>query len=221
MPLDYPLQTTNDKDIDETGAWLSIGDLMSGLLLIFALLLIVTLLQLTEQAEKTEKSRVVIIHSLKKALDAKGINAQVNDKTGDISILDSVLFDSNSSELKLKGKQFLAEFIPLYANVLLDNDGIADQITFLIIEGNTSSSGSWGHNMNLSMARAGAVYDVVDDMVFPRKQEMLRKLMVAGRGKASANQQREDSADRKVVFRIQFRGDEFSEWFLDQRPGAN
>tara|TARA_R110001592_G_scaffold302869_3_gene574874 strand:- start:23909 stop:24574 length:666 start_codon:yes stop_codon:yes gene_type:complete len=221
MSLEYPIQNTSDKDIDETGAWLSIGDLMSGLLMIFALLLVVTLLQLTEQLEKTEKSRVVVIHSLKKALDAKGINAEVNDKTGDISILDSVLFDTNSSELKPEGKHFLDEFLPLYAKVLLDDNGIADQITFLIIEGHTSSSGSWGHNMNLSMARAGAVYDVVDHMNFPRKKEMLNKLMVAGRGKASANQRQEDSKDRKVVFRIQFRGDEFSEWFLDKRPGAN
>mgnify|MGYP000170239663 FL=1 len=214
MSIEYSDHVPDNKEIDETGAWLSIGDLMSGLLLIFALLLIVTLLQLTEQAEQSEKSRVVIIHSLKQALDAKGINAEVNEKTGDISILDSVLFDSNSSELKSEGKDFLLEFIPLYAKVLLDDGEISDEITFLVIEGHTSSSGSWGHNMNLSMLRAGAVYDVVDKMDFPNKYQMLEKLMVAGRGKAAANKSIEKSNDRKVVFRIQFRGDEFSDWFL-------
>ena len=107
-----------NRDIDETGAWLSIGDLMSGLLMLFALLLIVTLLQLTKEAEKKQNSRIVIIRALEQQLKEKGITAEVDKKTGDISILDSVLFDKNSYELKPEGKAFLGGFIPLYAKVI-------------------------------------------------------------------------------------------------------
>lgn len=218
MAFDESVLDSSERDIDETGAWLSIGDLMSGLLMLFALLLVVSLLQLKEQEEAKERSRIVIIQSLKKALDAKGINAEVNEKTGDISIMDSVLFDTDSAILNAKGIKFLMDFIPLYSHVLLNDQDIREQITFLVIEGHTSSSGSWGYNMNLSMERAGAVYNIVDRMDFKNKASMLKKLMVAGRGKASARIGEESSEDRKVVFRIQFRGDEFYESFMLNRP---
>jgi len=206
-----------NREIDETGAWLSIGDLMSALLMLFALLLIVTLLQLTREAEKTQNSRIVIIRTLENQLKAEGITAEVDQKTGDISILDSVLFDRNSAALKPEGIKFLGRFIPLYAEVLLANDEIASQITLLIVEGHTSISGSWKHNMNLSVERSASVFSQIDKMEFPFKQKMIKKLLVAGRGPAAANADVDTYSDRKVVFRIQFVGDKFYEQFLSRK----
>jgi hypothetical protein len=89
---------TPNQEIDETGAWLSIGDLMSGLLMIFSLLLIVALLQLTEAAEESKESRIIIIQSLQKTLAEEGINAKINPeaKSG---------FPMKSCMLLLKGIQ--------------------------------------------------------------------------------------------------------------------
>ncbi|RAU19357.1 chemotaxis protein MotB [Nitrincola tibetensis] len=206
-----------ETDIDESGAWLSIGDLMSGLLMIFALLLILALLQLTEAAEKAKSSRIVIIQSLQKTLAEKGINAEVDPQTGDISILDSVLFDSNSAELKPEGREFLSLFIPVYSNAIFSSDQVADQIQHVIIEGHTSSTGGWDYNMKLSLDRALSVSETISNLTFNGKEQFQTRMLVAGRGKLDADQFEDKPSDRKVIFRFQFKSDRFLHWFMEQR----
>jgi outer membrane protein OmpA-like peptidoglycan-associated protein len=191
---------SKDREIDETGAWLSIGDLMSGLLMIFALLLVVTILQLKEG----EDQRIVIIQALTETLEANKLNVEVDKRTGDISILDSVLFDNDSAEMKVQGITFLKQFMPLYTKVLLSSEGMAEQISYIVVEGHTSSAGSSIYNMNLSIQRANEVFTTIQDLQYPNRSRLMNKLLVAGRGEAEANKSINDSRDRKVVFRIQF-----------------
>lgn len=210
------LLKSSDLEIDETGAWLSIGDLMSGLLMIFALLFIVAYLQLTEQAEKAKKSRIVIIQALQTTLNAEGINAEINPETGDISILDSLLFDYGSSELKKEGKTFLSKFIPVYSRAIFSQERIAEEIVYVVVEGHTSSAGSDKSNMELSLKRAYSVYEQISDMDFPKKKIFINKVLTSGRGETEAVQNTDSIKDRKVLFRFQFKGDRFHEWFLKQ-----
>ena len=83
------------EEIDDSGAWLSIGDLMSALLMIFALLLISALVQISEVAEESQNNRIMIIKGINDALSAANISVSADPVTGDISILDSVLFEQN------------------------------------------------------------------------------------------------------------------------------
>lgn len=106
---------TDISEEDDSSVYLSIGDLMSGLLMFFALLFITALLQL---AEKDEPKRVVI-GNVVEAMQSKNIDVQVNPENGDISIRESILFDKGSAELKLQGKAFLRDFIPAYSHVIL------------------------------------------------------------------------------------------------------
>jgi outer membrane protein OmpA-like peptidoglycan-associated protein len=191
---------STDREIDETGAWLSIGDLMSGLLMIFALLLVVTILQLKEG----EDQRIVIIQELTDIFKENKLNVEVDKRTGDISILDSVLFDNDSAEMKEQGVSFLKQFIPLYSKVLLSSESISKQIRFIVVEGHTSSAGSNVYNMNLSIQRANEVFNTIQYLKYPNRKLLMNKLLVAGRGEAEANKSINDSRDRKVVFRIQF-----------------
>lgn len=212
------LLKTSDLEIDETGAWLSIGDLMSALLMIFALLFIVALLQLSEEADKAQNSRVVIIQSLQQTLNDEGINAKINPETGDISILDSLLFDSASSKLKPAGREFLSDFIPVYSRALFTNDEISDEIVYVVIEGHTSSAGSEQLNMKLSLERAHSVYEEIANMDFPKKNTFLNKILTSGRGEIEADQEVDSAEDRKVLFRFQFKSERHWEWwFLEQR----
>jgi outer membrane protein OmpA-like peptidoglycan-associated protein len=206
-----------ETDIDESGAWLSIGDLMSGLLMIFALLLILALLQLTEAAEKAKSSRIVIIQSLQQTLAEKGINAEVDPQTGDISILDSVLFDLGSSELKPEGREFLALFVPVYSNAIFSSNQVAEQIQHVVIEGHTSSTGGWDYNMKLSLDRARSVSETISNFAFNAKEQFQTRMLVAGRGELDADQSEDRSGDRKVIFRFQFKSDRFLHWFMEQR----
>ncbi len=216
MNLSTAALKSTDRDIDETGAWLSIGDLMSGLLMIFALLLVVTILQLKEG----EDQRIVIIQTLTETLEANKLNVEVDKRTGDISILDSVLFDNDSAEMKPQGITFLKQFMPLYTMVLLSSKGMAEQISYIVVEGHTSSAGSSIYNMNLSIQRANEVFNTIQDLKYPNRSRLMTKLLVAGRGEAEANKFINDSLDRKVVFRIQFSNEQLWARFKTLVKGA-
>jgi len=205
-----------ETEIDETGTWLSIGDLMSALLMIFALILIVTLLQLTEKIEEEQNSRIIIIQALEQKLTEKGIDAIVDPTTGDISILQSVLFDLNEAKLKPKGIALLNDFVPIYGSVIFSDPDISEQIQYIVVEGHTSSDGYRSSNMVLSTARANAVANLIYSSQFDNKEQLIQKLLVSGRGEAESNQERPDPNDRKVRFRFQFKTDRFLRWFDTQ-----
>lgn len=204
-----------DTEIDETGTWLSIGDLMSGLVMLFALLLVVSLLLISEAADRAKASRIVIIQALEETLKSAGINANIDQKSGDISILDSVLFDSGSYDLKPEGVRFLETFVPIYSRALFSDETTAEQIQFVVIEGHTSAAGEWDYNMELSLKRANSVSQEISQMTFDRKGAFRKRLLVSGRGEANAEQKYNQASDRKVVFRFQFTGDQFLEWFIN------
>ena len=202
----HDLSYQNDE-IDDSGAWLSIGDLMSALLMIFALLMMVTLTQLSHQIQQEKESRILIIKALTDAMHAKEIDAKIDPQTGDVSIQDSLLFDQRDSKLKPDGVELLNRFIPVYSEVIFSNETISKQVARLVIEGHTSSEGDYAYNMALSLDRAKNVLLRIDSMTFPNKMQFLSKLMPAGRGEIDADQQSQLPSDRKVLFRFQLAGD--------------
>lgn len=143
-----------EAEEDNSGIWLSISDLMSGLLMFFALLFIVVQVQLQQEitrAQRLEKElqtykRVIdqlplrIISAIEGKFGA-GI-LEIDPKTGDVKIGDRILFDEGSAELKPAGKQFLKKFIPIYSDVIFSDKLFESQITRVVIEGHTSSKGS-------------------------------------------------------------------------------
>lgn len=227
---------TPDSDEEDTSSiLLSFGDLMSGLLMIFALLFIVVLFQLQEreeqlkareeqlrekeeQLEERGESIKIVIGAVLGAMKANNIDVQVNPESGDISVRNSILFDENSAELKPEGKELLKTFIPEYSEVIFSKPEFEEEITRVIIEGHTSSKGSYETNMKLSQSRSMAVIDYIfSDLDFETEQDLQQKIMAAGRGEVEAEQDIDDPADRKVTFRLQFRGQEI-EQFIDETP---
>lgn len=202
-------------DAEESGVWLSIGDLMSVLLMIFALLLISALVQISEVHENSQTTRVVIIKGINDALEGAGIEVQANSETGDISILDSILFDRNEYRLKPSGKAFLDQFVPIYSDVIFQSKQTSDEVSRIVIEGHSSSEGSFDRNMELSVLRANSVAKYINSMDFAHKLPFFDKAMISGRGPIEANQDATDPADRKVKFRFQFKDDEFLGYFSE------
>ena len=202
-------------DAEESGVWLSIGDLMSVLLMIFALLLISALVQISEVHENSQTTRVVIIKGINDALEGAGIEVQANSETGDISILDSILFDRNEYRLKPSGKAFLDQFVPIYSDVIFQSKQTSDEVSRIVIEGHSSSEGSFDRDMELSVLRANSVAKYINSMDFAHKLPFFDKAMISGRGPIEANQEATDPADRKVKFRFQFKDDEFLGYFSE------
>jgi outer membrane protein OmpA-like peptidoglycan-associated protein len=206
--MDDFIQGEIDAEIiedDDSSIYLSIGDLMSGLLMFFALLFITALLQL---AEKDVPKRVVIGNVVGQ-MKSNNINVKVNPETGDVSIQESILFAKGSTELKLEGKAFLRRFIPVYSGVIFSKPEFEQEISRVVIEGHTSSDGDDKTNLQLSLLRSSSVYNYIFyEMNFPTKSPLSQKILAAGRGEIESDKKRDNPGDRKVVFRFQFRSDE-------------
>lgn len=107
--------------------------------------------------EITEK-RADLLEDLAAAYNAAGLNVKVNDKTGEIILDSTVLFDVNESAVSAEGKEFLKTFVSIYASVVFDEkyEGFVSKI---MIEGHTDTTGAYDWNLQLSQYRADSVRD--------------------------------------------------------------
>ncbi len=83
---------------------------------------------------------------------------KVDAQTGSITFSSDVLFRYNSASLTADSKETLQNIIPMYLDVLLQ-DQFRDYIAEIIIEGHTDTDGGYQSNMELSYERANAVAD--------------------------------------------------------------
>ncbi|OKH11159.1 OmpA family protein [[Limnothrix rosea] IAM M-220] len=211
------LDSEVDSHEDESSVFLSISDLMSALLMLFVLLLVTVLIKLAKQQEDLTNQQQditrIIVGQLEGELKANGIEADVDPETGDVSLRDSILFDRNSSALKPAGKQNLQKLMPIYSQILFENEMIASQVNRVVIEGHTSAYGDADENMRLSLLRSWEVANyTLYKMPFAnkeQKQKLEQKIMVAGRGENDATKQADFAGDRKVTLRIELKGDNY------------
>ncbi len=190
---------------DDASTYLSIGDLMSGLLMFFVLLFITTLIQ------RDEPKRVVIGNVVGQ-MKSNNIDVKVNPETGDVSIRESILFAQGSAELKPEGKSFLRRFIPVYSGVIFSKPEFEKEISRVIIEGHTSSEGDYKTNLELSLQRSASVSRYIFYQInFSTKTRFSQKILAAGRGEIEAEQRFDKPSDRKVLFRFQFRSNDLAE----------
>ncbi len=193
----------------ESSTWIALADLMTGLMAIF---LVMCMIIMTNQ----DRTRVLIIQSVEKAMKEQGIPVEIDPKTGDISIAESILFPYASAQLSAQGQYFLEEFIPVYSKVLFNDlsPEQLEQVSRIVVEGHGSrdnnTSADYAKNMTLSLNRANAVVQYVNNMqYFPAKLPFLLKLTPVGRGNIDAKDY-DDASDRKVMFKFQFASELFN-----------
>ena len=222
-----------DEDSEREDFFLSISDLMSGLLMLFSLLFITVQIQLNQRIQEIDRLKRQVSElqetidrlpeRIVKALEGKiGEEALfVDRKTGDISIGDRILFDEGSAALTAAGKQFLKDFIPAYSQIIFSNPLLEERIVRIVIEGHTSSKGDERKNMELSLQRSLAVENYIfsAELAFLEKQKLRQKILAAGRGEIDADPTKDSPSDRKVIFRFQFRRQELSNSFdIENNP---
>ncbi len=100
--------------------------------------------------------RTDIIGALQTAFNNSSM--KVDAQTGSITFSSDVLFRYNSSNLTTDSRETLKNVIPMYLDVLLQ-DQFRSYIAEIIIEGHTDTDGGYQSNMELSYARANAVAD--------------------------------------------------------------
>ena len=104
---------------------------------------------------------------------------KVDAQTGSITFSSDVLFRYNSASLTAESRETLKNIIPMYLDVLLQ-DQFRGYIAEIIIEGHTDTDGGDQSNMELSYERANAVADFClnkSNGLSEEKIEQLQKLL--------------------------------------------
>lgn len=140
--------------------WISISDLMTGLLIIFILTLsyyILNFSQKTAELAENNIKRANILKSIQKELEMQGIKVKVDLEHGILRLPEGILFDSGKAELKEEGINLLQKLGPILYEVLTRPE-FAGGVETIFIEGHTDNipihTTSFPSNWELSTQRA-------------------------------------------------------------------
>lgn len=141
---------------------------------------------------------------------------EVDPQNGSITFSSDVLFKYGSANLTEASKDTLTEIIPMYLDVLLQ-DQFRDYIAEIIIEGHTDTDGSYQHNMDLSSDRASSVARYIlnpANGLSEAKVEQLQSLLtINGRSYSSpiyvaGTDEIDMAASRRVEIKFRLKEDE-------------
>src|ERR1043166_2347556 len=126
----------------------SFTDLMASLMVIFVLLFVATV---NNAAAKRTVLQNQLLESLRAKLTAKGLDTSSirRDDRDPFAIVivmpDSLLFASNSFDVRPGGQQYLQDVMPALAGILCDSE-MSGNIDNIVVEGHTDTTYSgWTH----------------------------------------------------------------------------
>jgi chemotaxis protein MotB len=210
--------------------WISYADLLASLLLCFILFSIAFAIENKEATEAMEqKDKIIneqigvkkkIIQELLKAFQDSNLMKymHIDQQTGAITFDGGVFFDTNSTTISPTGRKNLEIFIPKYVSVLL-SDRFRKDISQIIIEGHTDTSGGYLYNLRLSQERALAVVEAIfDDHFpnFPHKNELQKVITANGRSFSVPILAKDGKIDAAKSRRVEFKFRLKDEEALDQ-----
>ena len=238
------LTPTSQKDTEET--WISISDMMAGLMVIFLFIAISYMLYVRSEKDKIEQIahaynqlQSALIDSLNSEFkyDFNRWNAELVDTTLSIQFRANrlnVLFGQGEAELRPYFQDILSEFFPRYLEVLKQ---FKDEITDIRIEGHTSSEWITGVgpdeayilNMELSQGRTRSVLEFVLQMpsINQQDRDWIKGVLTANGLSSSqllfveGSQHREDRVkSRRVEFRVQTNAEKRIDTIVNQKQGS-
>lgn len=199
--------------------WMSISDMMSGLMLIFLFIAIGFMIEV--ESEKETMKEVVISYrdtkaNLNEALysefgeELESWDASITTNNSIVFASSEVLFEVSSSEITSEFKVVLENFFIRYMKILI-SDEYRDEILELRVEGHTSNT--WKNskskeeiylkNMQLSQERAYSVlsycYSLKDEEVIQSRVWLEKYFRANG---MAYSQSREKDKARRVEFRV-------------------
>lgn len=154
--------------------------------------------------------RTEIIEELMGALRQSNITGANVDDSGAIVFSSEMMFSTGSAGLNETGKQFLNRFLPNYLKVLMSEE-YSRNVSQIIIEGHTDTSGSYMTNVELSQDRALSVLRYVMSDEFTgisaaEKQRLEEVVTINGRAYSDPIYNEDGtvnmSASRRVVIKF-------------------
>jgi outer membrane protein OmpA-like peptidoglycan-associated protein len=210
---------------DDRGAehWMSVADLMAGLMMVFLFISIAFMHfvrverdRIKEIAIAYQQAKVELYRALQAEFgeDLSRWNARLDKQTLEVQFLaPDVLFETGRADLKPAFEGLLTDFFPRYVRVL---DRFRKHIEEVRIEGHTSSD--WAGvvseeayflNMELSQGRTRAVLDFVSRLPAPEDSSVWTRQHFAAVGYSSSRpvidpgtREEDRGLSRRVSFRV-------------------
>ncbi|WP_117168666.1 OmpA family protein [Paraliobacillus sediminis] len=206
---------------EENHFWPSFTDLLTSILLCFALIfismMVIKSIQIEEMKETIDQIMGVrsnLVKDLNAEFQDSALGIEVDEKTGAIIFNTEILFEYDGAELKDDSFQFLDEFVPKYLDVLLAS-GYEEYISEIIIEGHADRTDGYLYNLQLSQERAYSVAEYILGDEFPYKNiqaHLQEKLTVNGKsftdGRTDENGDYSPEASRRVEFKFRLKDEE-------------
>ncbi|EPC01851.1 hypothetical protein L861_19565 [Litchfieldella anticariensis FP35 = DSM 16096] len=213
----------NSGGSGEEHHWLSVSDLMTGLMMVFLLISIALMRyalierdRIKEVAVAYQENQIAIYENLVDEFerDLESWDANINKDTLAFTFQSpEVLFDRGSADLRPRFQEILDDFFPRYLDILLDFSSSIDEVR---IEGHTSSiwnteatePTAYFNNMALSQSRTRSVLEYLYTEEAIEKYRDWIKEHVAAVGFSSSRlvldeAGHEDSdKSRRVTFRV-------------------
>lgn len=212
----------NNHDEQEESHWLSVSDLMAGLMMLFLFVAIALMMDAFTERDKIKKvavayqeNQMAIYDALNEEFgeDLERWNAEIDEETLTVTFKSpKVLFKVGEINLSDKYKSLLMDFFPRYMTVL---EPYQRSINEVRIEGHTSSvwnnyvtdRKAYFNNMELSQGRTRSVLQFVYGMGKTKQYRSWIKSHIAAVGLSSSRPIYSDSGteDRARSRRVSFR----------------
>jgi len=171
------LDEAHEHAVEEENYFVSMTDMMVGLVFIFIILLMYFALQfrqVTDELTGADATRAQILSQIQQSLKQKGVEVSIDTQNGVLRLPDSILFDSGRDQLKPEGEaavgklsMALEEVLPCYTKSQTNAPrpgrcaATDHAIESVYIEGHTDRdvfSGGGRDNWDLSVVRATNTY---------------------------------------------------------------
>lgn len=219
--MKYVKYSANNNEGDENVFWVTMSDLLLGLVVVFLVLFVFAITGFTQNKVSEKETQYEVTEKIAKELQKNNIKVDVDKFSGRIKISDLELFALNSSELSPKGRAYMSKFVPIYLNTIMNDKKVTDNISQIIIEGHTDSQTFAGanspqeqyfKNMDLSLKRASSVANYIVFAKYGAKEkyekDLFKLLSVEGKGPSEpvfVNGKEDFSKSRRVELKIMFK----------------
>lgn len=129
------LDQSHHLDEEEESYFVSMTDLMVGMLFVFIIMLMAFALnfqvaeesaeqakvenqELERRIEQTQRARTLILRDIKRLLEEQGVDVQIDEETGILRLPENILFDKAKSELNQQGEDSLGVLADAMMKVL-------------------------------------------------------------------------------------------------------
>lgn len=194
---------SQDTHEETSNFWVSYSDLMAAVLLVFALLLVVSMMHYSDFIdEQTDRMRQFakiekrLIANVSEAVTDE--NVSIDTQTGALRIGAGILFSEGSAELSEQGKTRLRDIFQNYISVILDPEFL-DFVKAVEIEGHTNSNGTYLYNLELSQRRALAVMNELLQQNRSAAELINLQSMVVASGRSFSQLVRDDNGNEDKV----------------------